>query len=71
MAAYTFRNKADAVLAKKIVWTLVGDAPHYQPIKVGAAMYGPYDPIPGQWTVSVPNLPHDMLANIADSIGRK
>ena len=71
MAAYTFRNEADAVLARKIVWTLIGDEPHYQPIKVEPAMYGPYDPMPGQWTLTVRNFPQDTLANIAGSIRKE
>ena len=71
MAAYTFRNEADAVLAKKIVLATVKDPTHYQPIKVEGAMYGPYDPMPGQWTLTVRNFPQDMLANIADSIRKQ
>ena len=57
MATYTFGNKADAVLAAKIARVLVGDDPHYQPITTRL-----------EWTLSVPNVAHDTLAHIADSI---
>ena len=68
MAVYTFGSKEDAILATKIVEVLVGDKEFYQPITVKPNLLfsGLF---PGRWNVTVPNLPPDMLASIADSIG--
>jgi hypothetical protein len=63
MATYIFGSEADATTAAKVVGVLVGDMEFYQPITINPNMF-----FSGQWVLTVPNLPPDMLGGIADSI---